>query len=139
MVEQLEFTGDYKTEFKKVVTQLEGRTKGMTREQRISLIEQVMDEYVYQTGERPDGSQLSRLADVVLNEELTDRHPDKMTREDYPIMSENQEGLRKEGKQRERNKTGTVTAEAPLEYAKNVATDARNYTLPVRSFFNPPL
>ncbi|EPC8408886.1 hypothetical protein ACR3AM_003156 [Bacillus thuringiensis] len=39
-------------------------------------------------GERPEPKQLERLADLLLYKELHDAHPDKMSREEYPIMSD---------------------------------------------------
>jgi hypothetical protein len=44
----------------------------------------------------PDTALLERLADAILYEELTDTHPDKMTREEYPIMSMTQESRRRD-------------------------------------------
>lgn len=39
---------------------------------------------------------MDRLTDAVLYEELTDTHPDKMTRDEYPIMSDYQEERRRD-------------------------------------------
>lgn len=82
------------------------------RTQRMALIEQVTDDYVMahaevnqsridaweasdSSEERPcsipmDSALIERLANAILDEELTDRHPDKMTIEGYPIMSDRQ-------------------------------------------------
>lgn len=133
----LDFTGDYKTTLSELIDGIEKQVNETSREERMTLVESVTDDYIEQTGEKPNGQALHRLADFILHEELSDMHADKMTREEAPIMSEHQEGRRKEGKQRFRNKTGTVTKEVPLDHAGNVATDGRNYTLPARSFVNP--
>src|SRR5690625_147397 len=44
-----------------------------------------------------DATALHRMADLVLHEELTWSHPDKMAVVEYPVMSDDQETLR-EGK-----------------------------------------
>lgn len=132
-----DFTGDYKTKLSDIITRIESHVKATTRDERKAAIEEVTDAYIEQTGVSPDSRALYRLADVILHEELTDRHPDKMTREEYPIMSERQIYSRREGKKRERTKAGVVITEAPLDHAVNVAADGKNYTLPIRSFTNP--
>src|SRR5690606_16579934 len=47
-------------------------------------------------GDFPAESVLSRLAWYIVFDEMTDSHPDKMTREEYPIMSEHQTDTRQE-------------------------------------------
>lgn len=129
---------NYKAELNEVIDELRKEAPKLTREQRIERVQEITDAYVEQTGERPDPSALSRLADVILHEELTDRNPDKMTKNEYPFMSSRQECLRREGRRREKSKrTGTVTREVPLAHASNVASNGKNYTLPIRSFKNP--
>jgi hypothetical protein len=60
------------------------------RTERSRAIEALIDEYIASTGERPDAAELERLANAVLHEELTDDDEHKMSREEYPIMSERQ-------------------------------------------------
>lgn len=43
-----------------------------------------------------DSALLDRLSDILLYEELTDTSKNKMTREEYPIMSEHQENRRRD-------------------------------------------
>lgn len=52
----------------------------------------LVEQYVELNGERPPASVLSRLATYLLLDNLTDSHPDKMSREEYPIMSYGQTG-----------------------------------------------
>ncbi|MCG5252606.1 hypothetical protein [Brevibacillus agri] len=87
---------DYKAAFSEAVTELiaSNRANPIPRHERMRIIGALTDEYVASTGERPDGAELERLANAVLHEELTDRHPDKVTREEYPIMSDVQLKLR---------------------------------------------
>lgn len=88
------------------------------RQARVSVIDRIADDYVRQhaefndaakrayyarggSGEGPatvpvDSALLDRLADVILYEELTDTSKNKMTREEYPIMSEYQEDRRRD-------------------------------------------
>ncbi|MEW4281782.1 hypothetical protein [Priestia megaterium] len=89
------------------------------RQLRIQIIENLTDCYVAATGERPEPKQLERLTDAILNEELSDRHPDKISRTEYPFMSDWQIDVRHDG-------------EASEGGAESVGTDGRNYRKPVR-------
>ena len=89
------------------------------RQLRIQIIENLTDCYIEATSERPDPKQLERLTDAILNEELTDRHPDKITRTEYPFMSDWQMDTRHDG---EASETG----------AESIGTDGRNHRKPVR-------
>jgi hypothetical protein len=61
------------------------------RSERMLAVQAVTDAYIdSMDGELPDPAHLERLTDYVLREELTDRHPDKVTREEYPFMSQRQ-------------------------------------------------
>lgn len=131
------FFGDYKKQMESYVTELEANVHAMTREERMQEIETLTDAYVAQTGKRPDVSVLERLANVTLHEELSDTHPDKITRNEYPILSERQYNLRAKGKKRERTKAGVVHTEVPITHGSNVATDGTDYTPHKRSFNNP--
>lgn len=114
------------------ITKLQTATKRgeLPREVRLVKIEQLTEDYFAKTGEVPDGKALERLADLCLYEELTDSRPDKMTLEEYPIMSEIQESRRKEGKHRK--KEANTRIEVPLGIAENVGVDRRNYNRPTR-------
>lgn len=130
------FAGNYKQKLEEYVVTLEGSAGQYEREERMQVIEQLTDAYVEQTGKVPDGKMLERMTNVVLHEELTDRRADKMTLEEYPIMSDHQYGRRTTGSQQPRNKAGVVTYEVPLEHGSNVGIDGRDYTPHTRSFSN---
>lgn len=49
-----------------------------------------IDGYVRETGRRPDSFTLSKLANYLLKEDLKDRHPDKVSRTEYAILSRDQ-------------------------------------------------
>jgi hypothetical protein len=109
---------DYKSEFESAVTSLiELRIED--RNERMIAIQTLINEYITAIGETPAYRQLERLTDDILYEELTDTDPDKMTNNEYPIMSERQE------ERRHNNETSLCEAE-------HVGTDGRNYRKPVR-------
>lgn len=64
-----------------------------TAEERCARVEALTEAYFEHTGGYwPDRYRvLDRLATLILHKELSDRHPDKMTREEFPIMSRWQE------------------------------------------------
>jgi|SRR5690625_187766 len=59
---------------------------------RIESADAIVEHYVEINGKRPPASVLSRLATYILLDTLSDSHPDKMAREEYPIMSYGQTG-----------------------------------------------
>lgn len=64
----------------------------VTAEERNEGANALVEHYVDTNGKRPPNSVLSRLATYILLDTLSDSHPDKMTREEYPIMSYGQTG-----------------------------------------------
>lgn len=64
------------------------------RAERMAAVSALIDIYVDENGTAPDSSVTDRLTGYVLSEELTDSHMDKVTREDYPILSGGQSKLR---------------------------------------------
>lgn len=69
------------------------------RNYRVLNIHLALKEHLGRYKERPNHDDLYALAEMILNEELTDKHPDKMTREEYAILSDTQVDVR-EGKQK---------------------------------------
>src|SRR5699024_12124786 len=59
---------------------------------RIESADAIVEHYVEANGERPPSSVLSRLATYLLLDTLADTHPDKMARDEYPVMSYRQTG-----------------------------------------------
>lgn len=93
-VRQHQFKDDYKEQFTDSVTELIEEAVE-DRQERINRINHLIESYVEQTGERPDGRELDRLSSHILHEELEgDPRPDKMTLVDEPIMTEAQRGRR---------------------------------------------
>jgi hypothetical protein len=78
---------DYKTEFNNVVTALVTQ-KITDRVERMAVIESLINEYLEATGELPEQVQLERLTNEILYEELSDMHPDKVTNNEFPFLSE---------------------------------------------------
>lgn len=92
----MEFTfnarGDYKTEFIKYVNLLFDKATTLTRNQRISLTDNLIEAYVGTTGQVPNGGQLDRLGSLILHEELTLNDPHKASK--IGFHSEHQEDRR---------------------------------------------
>lgn len=89
------------------------------RNERMKAIEALTEAYVDDVGVRPDTTQLERLTDYILREELTDTHPDKVTNTEYPFMSEWQLDLRRD-------------KETGLKAAEETGTDGQDYRVPKR-------
>ncbi|PFS79595.1 hypothetical protein COK49_13795 [Bacillus cereus] len=128
-MEQTKYTfdinGDYKTQFETyvntLITSLRERDSGTISNRDICAkeIKSLTDAYVASIGQRPEPKQLERLADLLLYEELHDTHPDKMAREEYPIMSDHQLSRRHSG-------------EVSMKVAEEYGVDRRCYKPPVR-------
>ncbi|PFZ38014.1 hypothetical protein COL77_26040 [Bacillus wiedmannii] len=128
-MEQTKYTfdinGDYKTQFETyvntLITSLRERDSGTISNRDICAkeIKSLTDAYVGTVGERPEPKQLERLADLLLYEELSNTHPDKMAREEYPIMSDYQLSRRHSG-------------EVSMKVAEEYGVDRRCYKPPVR-------
>jgi len=58
------------------------------RQLRMQIVEDLTEQYFEAAGDWPDGKTLEKLTDAILSEELTDMHPDKITRAEYPFMSD---------------------------------------------------
>jgi hypothetical protein len=86
---------DYKTEFHDAVTELITQDI-VDRAERMAAIHTLTDAYFDSIGSFPDAAEVERLTDHILREELTDRHPDKVTREEYPFFSAWQLELRRD-------------------------------------------
>jgi hypothetical protein len=134
--ELFNFAGNYKRILEDYTGVLERSAGSNPREVRMFLIDKMIDAYIEHTGKRPDGDALEKLTNVILHEELTDPRPDKMTIEEYPIMSERMYKVRTQGAERKKNKAGVVNYEVPLDRGENVATDGVDYTPHTRSFNN---
>lgn len=98
------------------------------RTQRIAVIGRITEDY------KPAGIDpklLERLADVILDEELTDPNPHKVAQTEYPFFSEFQLARRTEGKHSAKW-SGNMRGESPFEHADSYGTDGRNYRVPER-------
>lgn len=110
--------GDYKERFRDVADELiEENIKD--RNERMKRIEQLVTEYVFDTGEKPDSGVLDKLANYILREELTDPRKNKSRIEEYPFFSEYQLARRE-------------NRELPEKAAAHIGTDGKNYRVPKR-------
>lgn len=120
-------------EFNDKVDELWKKTKDgeLFRKERFEAIEALTDAYILANDKKPEAGALDRLSTLCLYEEVTDKHPDKMAREDAPIMSDTQYRRKTEGKHvRRTNNAGEIvahTTEVPLKAAYNIGTDGRDY------------
>lgn len=110
-----------KEELHESITALYERTKAgdLVRSRRIVEIDKLTEVYFSKVEEKPDSIALERMANLLLYEDLTNPHPDKMAREEYPIMSESQREER-------------VKSEASDKLAEEYGDDGRNYRIPNR-------
>lgn len=103
-----------KTEFTAAVDALIARNI-TDRTERIAAIA-ALTEYC---DDWPDPTQLERLTDYILREELTDTDLYKVQRNEYPFLSERQFVTRH-------------NTEVGMKVAEDYGTDGRNYTVPKR-------
>lgn len=80
--------GNYKLTFNNEVERLLG--KGLELKEGIEAIDVLLEAYVSQVGEVPDSLQLTRLANFILQEELKYKHPDKVTKTEFPFLGKRQ-------------------------------------------------
>ena len=83
---------EYKTAFRLAVDALI-ETK-MPVPWRNKAITDLTDAYIEQTGKTPDIPQLTKLANYILQDDLLDKSPDKVTQTAYPFLSRGQLKLR---------------------------------------------
>lgn len=77
------------------------------------------ERYFEEHSEMPDTTVLDRLGTLILQDELADKHPDKMTRTEYPLLSDRQRDTR--GRD-----------ERSFSAAQDVATDGVDYRVKTR-------
>jgi hypothetical protein len=113
-----------KEEFNANIDELYTKTKAglLPREARFKAVEALVDKYVDTNGKTPEVTQLDRLSTLCLYEEITNPHPDKMTREEYPILSDTQQ---------EERHGDEVSFAAVGDYG----TDGKSYRQPKRKTF----
>lgn len=113
------FQGDYKKQFEDYTKDIVNN-RIEDRQQRKETIDALIEEYVKQTGERPEGRQLEKLANAIMFEELEgDTRADKMTLEAEPVMTQSQTN-RRHGN------------EAGGDALTLIGSDSRSYRRPVR-------
>ena len=76
---------DYSTAFSEAVVQLVA-LEIKDRTERIQAIDDLINSYVNATGKRPPTSDLFRLSNHILREELSDKRKHKTMKTEYPIL-----------------------------------------------------
>jgi len=89
------------------------------RNKRIASIAVLIECYVSLTGNTPDSSQLNRLSNYILKEELSDPNVYKIAHNEYPFLSEWQMKLRHD-------------RETGLKAVEETGADGLNYRKPTR-------
>ena len=89
------------------------------RASRIDFSNRLIERYFTINDKIPPTTVLDRLATLILQDELADMHADKMTRNEYPLLSDRQRETRG------RN-------ERSLKAAQDVATDGIDYRIKTR-------
>ena len=77
-----------------------------TPQERVDNVDKLCEAHYAQTGIMPDESVLSRLAWYIVFDEMTDKRPNKVSSEEYPILSDYQAETRR---QRERSISDVYT------------------------------
>lgn len=85
---------DYTSDLIDEAYRRKGADNPTTHLERVREADSLCEAHYAIIGDFPAESVLSRLAWYIVFDEMTDSHPDKMTREEYPIMSESQEDER---------------------------------------------
>lgn len=122
------------TDLRECVEMLEAMAPVTSRKKRMAEVERLTDEYIASTGLVPDGALLERMTNVILHEELTDNDEHKMSRNEYPIMSDSMYERRVEGKHQSssKRKDKLIFREVPLSHAMNRGIDGKDYNVPSR-------
>lgn|SRR5690554_5790836 len=90
-----------------------------SRADRMAFVTAVTEQYFAEHDRMPPHTLLDRMATLILQDELADKHPDKMTREEYPLLSDSQADER-------------YKVERSIKAAQDVATDGLDYRVKTR-------
>lgn len=97
------------------------RSGEVKTEEIIEEIQDIIDTYVDILGKRPDGTELTRMATLILHEDLSDKRSNKMSVEEFPVMSDDQLRVRYERE----------TSDA---WASSIASDGIDYQTATRDY-----
>ncbi|MCG7407712.1 hypothetical protein MH117_09775 [Paenibacillus sp. ACRRX] len=120
---------DYKGTFERAATCLID-AKIEDRDERMTAVQALIDEYITQIGEKPDGTILEQLTDYILREELTDDNPHKVTHNEYPFLSRMQLERRQFGQRGSQD--SNIGGESSLDSFHTYDADGRNHRYPAR-------
>jgi len=87
----------------------------LTPHERVQKADDLIEAYYKQTELKPPSAVLSRLAWYIVFDEMTDSHPDKVTRRETPFLSEHQEKYRQN---RERSISDVYTGKNDVTVGK---------------------
>lgn len=81
--------------FEKLVEEVTESTKGMTVSEKNIVIDALCEQYVLQWGKAPDSWQLQLLANIILDDDLSNPDKYKSKKEEHPFHSDAQRKRRK--------------------------------------------
>jgi hypothetical protein len=150
-----DINGDYQEQFSEYVTEILTTTKRQVKERkahakifgerdaahdygetlanralRSQIIEDLTEDYFRSTGQMPEGSQLERLSNVLLEEELADDSAWKSRQSEYAFFSEEQLARRRDGVHQRKNEGGQ--SEVKIEKAWSIGANGKDYRKPKR-------
>lgn len=115
------------------IKKLEDKALDYSIQDRIRIIERLTESYYTKFGRRMDGDMLYRLSNVMLADDLR-KVGRKSKDEDAPYLSDHQLERRKIGKSVPKKSRGR---EVSLTNAQSIASNGRDYSLPIRRLTNP--
>jgi len=105
-----------------------------SRISRMVFVDELIERYFSENGKIPPPVILDRAATLILLDELSDKHPDKMSRNEYPLLSDRQQKRRYKNEVitdyngEDDDNTSGISARGNLYLAQ----DGRSYRMPVR-------
>ena len=87
------FTDDWNREIHDHITSLY-RLTGLTVQDRNELADELIETYFAVAGKVPPASALERLGSYIMRDDYEDSSPDKVSKQEYPVLSEQQEKRR---------------------------------------------
>lgn len=135
VIKHVRFTDNYKEQLTEFIDDYFDTLKLIEFDERNALVDSLIEKYVEDTGVRPDGVALDRLAHVLAWDYMEgDTNIHKVAHEEYPILTEHQIQSRTTGLSRKKNSYGVSFYEVPIENAEYVATNGKDYRLPIRRY-----
>lgn len=122
---------DFDVSFNRAVNALFKRS--YCTDERNKIVEEMTEEYFAKTGEFPSDKTLEKLADFILDDDLRDNSMDKVTKTEYPILSDKQLARRTIGRH-----TRSLFAKTEVEFIEAEVNHHANTLLNVFLVYRQP-